>query len=77
MKSVRYIKIQDSPDLARGENGAILNINNSELDAYKKRRSQQNEIQKSMDDINTLKVEMHEIKTTLDAILGVINSKIS
>lgn len=74
---MKYARIKDSADLVRGENGAILNINNSELDAYKKRRSQQKEIQKSMDDINTLKVEMREIKITLDAILGVINGKIS
>jgi len=74
---MKYVKVKESPDLARGENGAILNINNVELDAYRKRKSQQKEIQKSIDDINSLKNEMYEIKTTLNAILGVINGKTS
>jgi hypothetical protein len=74
MMQQQYIKIKDHPDLRRGENGAILNVDNQKLIAYRKTRSQSVQFQQALDDINKLKTDVASIKESLEKILGALKA---
>ena len=70
---VEFAKVKENPDLVRDlKNQAILNTNVDALLAYKKRRHKETEINRSIDDINTMKQDINELKTLMQRILDKI-----
>lgn len=67
---MKYAKVKENPDLIRDlTNQAILNTNIDALSAYKKRRQKEKEISDSLNDINTMKQDINELKTLMQRIL--------
>ena len=67
---MKYAKVKENPELVRDmDSKAVLNTNVSALQAYKKKREKQQEIQSAVDDINNMKNEINEIKTLMQRIL--------
>ena len=69
-----YLKVEGKQDLVRDTNsGAIINRNRSAFELAKKRaaeaQKQRDEIRGATREINTLKCEMHEIKSMLKTLL--------
>jgi len=65
-----YIQVEDNPNLARDTNSrAIINTNMSAYEAAVARsraaQKQRDELRDAVRDINSLKSEMHEIKSLL------------
>ncbi len=65
-----FAKVKDAPGFVRGivsdkEAKPILNINNSALVAYKKNKNREIELNLALDDINTMKADINEIKNLL------------
>lgn len=50
-------------------NGAVLNTDNTALQAYKNKKAHQKKINSKLDDIDNLKGEVKEIKQMLNLIL--------
>jgi hypothetical protein len=70
---MKYAQVKDNPELIRDmDSKAVLNTNVSALQAYKKKREKQQEIQSAVDDINNMKNEINEIKTLMQRILDKI-----
>ena len=68
------INIEGERDLVRDKNSkAILSRNYAVLQAYKMQRSKEQKILEYEKDINTLKKELSEIRTSLDFIVSNIN----
>jgi hypothetical protein len=68
------INIEGEKDLVRDKNSkAILSRNYAGLEAYKMQRSREQKILEYEKDINTLKKELSEIRTSLDFIVSNIN----
>lgn len=68
------INIEGEKDLVRDKNSkAILSRNYAGLQAYKMQRSKEQKILEYEKDINTLKKELSEIRTSLDFIVSNIN----
>ena len=68
------INIEGERDLVRDKNSkAILSIIYAVLQAYKIQRSREQKILEYEKDINTLKKELSEIRTSLDFIVSNIN----
>tara|TARA_B100000941_G_scaffold290309_1_gene271946 strand:+ start:1394 stop:1627 length:234 start_codon:yes stop_codon:yes gene_type:complete len=68
------INIEGEKDLVRDKNSkAILSRNYAGLQAYKIQRSREQKILEYEKDINTLKKELSEIRTSLDFIVSNIN----
>ena len=66
-------KVKENPDLVRDlGNQAILNTNLDALSAYKKRKAKEFQIDQSINDINTMKQEMQDIKSLMQRILDKI-----
>ena len=69
----KYAKVKDANGLVRDmQNNAILNTDNSALDMYRKKRNSQKEITNAVDDINSMKQEMNDIKLLMQRILDKI-----
>ena len=67
---MKYAKVKENPELIRDmESKAVLNTNLSALEAYKKKREKQQEIQSAVEDINTMKQDINELKTLMQRIL--------
>jgi len=64
-----FIKVKDVPGLVRGENGAILSVDEEALIAYRRRRARDGELGAALTQINTLRAEMQEIRLMLYTIL--------
>jgi hypothetical protein len=70
---MKYAKVKENPELIRDmDSKAILNTNVSALQAYKKKREKQQEVNAAIDDINNMKNEINEIKTLMQRILDKI-----
>lgn len=69
-----YAKVKDAPGLVRGENNAILNVNNTSLESYRKKRDHNARLEQAITDINTIKSEFTEIKSLLGKIIGELKS---
>tara|TARA_B110000285_G_scaffold124004_1_gene140031 strand:- start:296 stop:526 length:231 start_codon:yes stop_codon:yes gene_type:complete len=70
-----FVKVEGYPDLSRDVNsGAIINRNRGAYDKAKKRAAEaqasRDKIRDTTRDINTLKSEMHEIKSLLKQLVG-------
>jgi predicted adenine nucleotide alpha hydrolase (AANH) superfamily ATPase len=69
----QFAKVKENPDLVRDMNTqAILNTNVDALKAYKKRRQKEKDISDSMNDINTMKQDINDLKTLMQRILDKI-----
>jgi len=67
---MKYAKVKENSELIRDMNSkAVLNTNQTALQAYKKKREKQNEIQSAVNDINSLKQDVNELKTLMQRIL--------
>ena len=67
---MKYAKVKEAPGLVRDlTNNAILNTDGSRLQAYKKARNKQREVDAMAQDLNNLKSDVEEIKTQLKALL--------
>lgn len=70
---MKYAKVKDNPELVRDmESKAVLNTNISAMQAYKKKREKQQEMRAAVDDINTMKQDINELKTLMQRILDKI-----
>jgi cell fate (sporulation/competence/biofilm development) regulator YmcA (YheA/YmcA/DUF963 family) len=70
---MKYAKVKENPELIRDmESKAVLNTNLTALQAYKKKREKQQEIQSAVDDINNLRQEVNDLKTLMQRILDKI-----
>jgi hypothetical protein len=75
MSDTEYIPVENKPDLVR-ESGskAIINRNRGAYDLAIKRakaaQQQRDEIRDTTREINSLKCEMHEIKSLLQELVG-------
>ena len=66
MKKPNYIPVADNPHLVRdATSGAILSTNVEGLEAYKKQREERLRIRKMVDEFDTLKADLNEIKELL------------
>jgi cell fate (sporulation/competence/biofilm development) regulator YmcA (YheA/YmcA/DUF963 family) len=66
-------KVKENPDLVRDlGNQAVLNTNIDALTAYKKRREKAKEIDQTIDDINTMKQDINDLKSLMQRILDKI-----
>ena len=67
---MKYAKVKDAPGLLRDmTNSAILSTDGSGLQAYKKARNRQREIDAMADEINSIKNDVDEIKQLLRALV--------
>jgi hypothetical protein len=70
---MKYAKVKENPELVRDmDSKAVLNTNLAALQAYKKKREKQQEIQSAVDDINNLKQDVNELKVLMQRILDKI-----
>jgi hypothetical protein len=70
---MKYAKVQENPELIRDmDSKAVLNTNLTALQAYKKKREKQQEIQSAVEDINNLRQEVNELKTLMQRLLDKI-----
>jgi hypothetical protein len=70
---MKYAKVKENPELIRDMNSkAVLNTNLTAMQAYKKKREKQQEIQSAVDDINNLRQEVNELKTLMQRLLDKI-----
>jgi hypothetical protein len=68
-----YAKVKDAPGYVRDmQNNAVLNADVSALQAYKRKRNKQKEINDSISDINNMKQDINELKTLMQRILDKI-----
>lgn len=67
---MNHAKIKDTPGYVRDmSNQAVLNNDNSALDAYKKKREKQRELNSTISEINTMKQDINELKTLMQRLL--------
>ena len=63
-------KVKDSPGLVRDMgNQAILNTDNIALEAYRRKRNKQKEIDEVISDINNMKSDIDQIKSLMQRLL--------
>lgn len=68
--SGKYAKIEDVAGMVRDmDTRAIISTDKPALDAYRLRRSQNEQMKQAIDDINMLKNELSEIKSLLVSAL--------
>ena len=73
--STRFLKVEGSEDLVRDtSSNAIINRNRTAYEVAKKRaeetQRQRDEIRTAIREINSLKSDMHEIKTMIVQLVG-------
>lgn len=67
---MNHAKIKDTPGYVRDmSNQAVLNNDNSALEAYKKKREKQRELNSTISEINTMKQDINELKTLMQRLL--------
>ena len=70
---MKYAKVKENPELVRDmDSKAVLNTNLTALQAYKKKREKQQEIESAIDDINNMKQDINDLKTLMQRILDKI-----
>jgi len=63
-------KVKDAPGLVRDmSNQAVLNTDISALEAYKRKRNKQQEIDEVISDINNMKSDIDQIKSLMLRLL--------
>lgn len=69
----KLIKVKEAPELVRDTSSqAILNTDKVGLVAYKQARQKHKQMSESIDDINTMKQDINELKTLMQRILDKI-----
>ena len=73
--STRFLKVEGNEDLVRDtSSNAIINRNKTAYEVAKKRaeetQRQRDEIRTALREINSLKSDMHEIKTMIVQLVG-------
>lgn len=64
------LKVQNHTDLVRdSKTGAILNIDNSSLEAYKNRREKAKIVDDVIEQVNTMRRDVDEIKQLLHKLI--------
>ena len=64
-------KVNDYPDLLRcGDSKAIINNDTSSLNKYREERAKQQKLNKIIEENDTMKSDIAEIKTLLKTFLG-------
>lgn len=64
-------KVKDHPDLVKDDqNKAILNVDQSALDAYKKRREQSRMMSNVCTELDQVKNDVQEIKSMIQQIIN-------
>lgn len=64
-------KVKDHPDLVKDDqNKAILNVDQSALDAYKKRRKQSRMMSNVCTELDQVKNDVQEIKSMIQQIIN-------
>jgi len=68
---MRYVKVKDSEELVRDtSSSAILNTDNSALQAYKEKRRRETNLTRIMEEHELMKQDLQEIKSLLKQIVG-------
>jgi hypothetical protein len=63
-------KVKDAPGLVRDlHNQAVLNTDMSALEAYRRKRNKQQEIDEVISDINNMKSDIDQIKSLMQRLL--------
>ena len=63
-------KVKDAPSLVRDlHNQAVLNTDMSALEAYRRKRNKQQEIDEVISDINNMKSDIDQIKSLMQRLL--------
>lgn len=66
-----YLKVRENSDLVRDKDSkAILNINDKALNKYKEEREQRIKTNRMIEEFDSVKNDMNEIKTLLQELLG-------
>lgn len=66
-----YLKVKDDTSLVRDESSkAILNIDNSGLQAYKEKKRKEANLSKVIEEHEQIKSDLSEIKALLKQLLG-------
>jgi len=69
--TMRYVKVKDSEELVRDtSSSAILNTDNSALQAYKEKRRRETNLTRIMEEHELMKQDLQEIKSLLKQIVG-------
>ena len=69
----KLIKVKEAPELVRDTSSqALLNTDRMGLVAYKNARDKHKQMSESIDDINTMKQDINELKTLMQRILDKI-----
>jgi hypothetical protein len=77
---MKYVKVKDAPGFVRDmQTNAVLNADVSALQAYKRKRNKQKELDNSFSEVSTMKTninkmehEIQEIKVLMQRILDKI-----
>jgi hypothetical protein len=65
-----YARVTDAPGYVRDlQNQAVLNSDSASLQAYKAKRGKQKELLGSINDINSMKQDINDLKMLMNRIL--------
>jgi hypothetical protein len=65
-----YARVTDAPGFVRDlQNQAVLNSDSASLQAYKTKRGKQKELLGSINDINSMKQDINDLKVLMHRIL--------
>jgi len=65
-----YARVTDAPGYVRDlQNQAVLNSDSASLQAYKSKRGKQKELLGSINDINSMKQDINDLKVLMNRIL--------
>lgn len=69
--TMRYVKVKDCEELVRDtSSSAILNTDNSALQAYKEKRRRETNLTRVIEEHELMKQDLQEIKSLLKQIVG-------
>lgn len=67
---MKYAKVKDAPGFVRDmQTNAVLNADVSGLQAYKRKRDKQKELDNCISDINMVKEDIQELKALMQRII--------
>jgi hypothetical protein len=70
---MQVAKVKDSPGLVRDmQTQAVLNTDINALEAYRRKRNKQQEIDEVLSDINNMKSDIDQIKSLMQRLLDKI-----
>lgn len=67
---MQVAKVKDAPGLVRDmQTQAVLNTDNNALEAYRRKRNKQQEMDEVVSDINNMKSDIDQIKSLMQRLL--------